>query len=170
MLQSFFTVFLFVVCSFCQIPCCLGLLLGRPLTLSVLKNWSWSGLTESSCFMLFVNPFVQSLIIQGYCRAVSTERLGSIIGHLLVQTSYIQKDRLRLLHAFSSNRWWTRWTDGFYRGPRQEKNYLLLAGIEPGSPCCKSDILPLDHGLPSKEPFAFYNQVFELFCTPLPSL
>ncbi len=31
---------------------------------------------------------------------------------------------------------------------RQEKNYLLLAGIECGLPSCKSDVLPLDHGLP----------------------
>jgi len=36
---------------------------------------------------------VQCLIIRGYCRAVSSERLGSVVRHLLVQTSYIQKDR-----------------------------------------------------------------------------
>jgi hypothetical protein len=32
--------------------------------------------------------------------------------------------------------------------PRKRKIILLLAGIEPGSPSCESDVLPLDHGLP----------------------
>jgi hypothetical protein len=32
--------------------------------------------------------------------------------------------------------------------PRRRKIILLLAGIEPGSPSCESDVLPLDHGLP----------------------
>jgi hypothetical protein len=34
--------------------------------------------------------------------------------------------------------------------PLQRKIILLLAGIEPGSPSCESDVLPLDHGLPPK--------------------
>jgi hypothetical protein len=32
--------------------------------------------------------------------------------------------------------------------PRKRKIILLLAGIEPGSPSCESNVLPLDHGLP----------------------
>jgi hypothetical protein len=43
-----------------------------------------------------------------------------------------------LLQIKDLPRWWIRWTDGLYRGPTQEKNYLLLAGIEPGSPSCES--------------------------------
>jgi len=35
---------------------------------------------------------------------------------------------------------------------------LLLAGIEPGSPSCESDVLPLDHGLPLF--FFFFVQEF----------
>jgi hypothetical protein len=34
------------------------------------------------------------------------------------------------------------------RGPTQEKNNLLLAGIEPRSHSCEPNVLPLDHGLP----------------------
>ncbi len=35
--------------------------------------------------------------------------------------------------------------------PRKRKIILLLAGIEPGSPSCESDVLPLDHGLPCSD-------------------
>ena len=68
----------------------------RYLHHSVLKNW-WQG---RFFFWLMAHSrpgrpalLVQCLIIRGYCRAVSSERLGSVVRHLLVQTSYIQKDR-----------------------------------------------------------------------------
>ena len=135
-----FTVFLFVVCSSRQMPCCPGLLWEashvkrleelvtrqilvpsygvfssrlsrrpfsssalsyrafsdkRYLRHSVLKNW-WPG-RFFFCLTAHSRPgrpalHVQCLIIRGYCRAVSSERLGSVVRHLLVQTSYIQKD------------------------------------------------------------------------------
>ena len=49
--------------------------------------------------------------------------------------------------------------NGLYRGPTQEKNYLLLAGIEPGSHSCESDVLPLDHGLPLTTVLLFASQL-----------
>ncbi len=58
--------------------------------------------------------------------------------------------------------WWIRCTDGLYRGPTQEKNYLLLVGIKPGSPSCESDILPLDHGLPHNCSLLFGFEAFSL--------
>ncbi len=88
---------------------------------------------------------------------VSSVRLGSVVWHLLVQTSYIQKDPLDGTASFF--RWpcyRSKISPGDEPGeqmastedPRKGKIILLLAGIEPGSPSCESDVLPLDHGLP----------------------
>ena len=133
MLQSlFFTVFLFVVCfspGFCW----------RRLTLSVLLF----RLTASSRPGFPYSPFSSN--------AVSSPNFQ-------VQTS---------LHSERSARWRCklysvdRVTDqrsaqvmnpvnkmASTEDPRKRKIILLLAGIEPGSPSCESDVLPLDHGLP----------------------
>ncbi len=70
---------------------------------------------------------------------------------------------LTVLQIKDLPRWWTRWTNGLYRGPTQEKNYLLLAGIEPRAPSCESDILPLGHGLPLNKSVFFCNIKIKLF-------
>jgi hypothetical protein len=162
--------------SFSLSFCLLSVLLARCLIvrgffgrcLKSLKNW-WPGrfffcLTAHSC-LGHRALLVQCLSTWGYCRAVLSERLGSIAWHLLTSRK-TTKDQV--MHAFSIDifllqikdlpRWWARWTDGLYRGSTQEKNYLLLVGNEPGLPSCESDVLPLDHRLTSCH---FFCQLLE---------
>ncbi len=117
MLQSlFFTVFLFVVCfspGFCW----------RRLTLSVLLF----RLTASSRPGFPYSPFSSNALSSGAIAEPSPVK--TFKSKLL----YIQKDPLdgaasffplTVLQIKDLPRWWTRWTNGLYRGPTQEKNYF----------------------------------------------
>ena len=100
---------------------------GRRLTLSVLLF----RLTASSRPGFPYSPFSSNALSSGAIAEPSP-----------VQTSkskllYIQKDPLdgaasfiplTVLQIKDLPRWWTRWTNGLYRGPTQEKNYFAPGG------------------------------------------
>ena len=102
MLQSlFFTVFLFVV-RFSPVFC------------SVLRH----------------------LLVQAF-RIVPSRPMPSPVQTSKSKLLYIQKDPLdgaasfiplTVLQIKDLPRWWTRWTNGLYRGPTQEKNYFAPGG------------------------------------------
>ncbi len=79
------------------VPYRTGLFLTRDT--SITASWRTGDQADSSSdlrhiLVQAVQPFSSKcLIVRGYCRAASSERLGSVVRHLLVQTSYIQKDR-----------------------------------------------------------------------------
>ncbi len=93
-------------------------------------------------------PYHPGLFAEPSSACVLVPPFGIFSSKLLTFRKIRKLFPLTVLQIKDLPRWWTRWTNGLYRGPTQEKNYLLLAGIEPVSPSCESDVLPLDHGLP----------------------
>ncbi len=155
MLQSiFFTVFLFADRFSRQMPCWQGLLLEATHDKRLVPSY---GIFSSRLSVLVPShpmPYHPGLLPSRLQRASWFRRLASSCPNFLHPERSARWHckvfplTYFLLQIKDLPRWWIRWTDGLYRGPTQEKNYLLLAGIEPGSPSCKSNVLPLDHGLP----------------------
>ena len=133
MLQSlFFTVFLFVVRfspGFCW----------RRLTLSVLLF----RLTASSRPGFPYSPFSSNAVSSPNFQvqtSLHSERSARWRCKLFSVDRVTDQRSAQVMNPV--NKW------PLQRTHAREKLFLLLAGIEPGSPSCESDVLPLDHGLP----------------------